>query len=245
MFNSALSRQQDLELRYRSAVVRDLLATGVRVARSGGLSEVNRDSVTTTLAVGLGRLYEIVLGLRNLNLYGRWAPQPGDTGSTYPETRLDLLSMHDAVFDFLSLAPHGLTRAAGRGLSRINTDPAVPRLVSALGAYWEPTQGGRASSQSTTGAWNGIEDAVRQTPEEHAPDLLGGPNGEPAEYLAWRRAARASRDSEQSSASEQLADAVEAIWFTLGACGRDGALGHPGEIFAAEVLPDRTVSAAA
>lgn len=241
MLHSALSRQQDLELRYRSAVVRDLLATGVRVARSGGLSDVNRSSVTTTLAVGLGRLYEIVLGLRNLKRHGQWTPQAGDVASTYP----DLLSMHDAVFDFLVLSSQDLGQETARRLSLINTDTTVPRLVSALGVYWDCTAASPADAPEAMRAWNDVEGAVMRTPQEPALSILGGPNGEPAEYLAWRRAARTSRSSARSSTSERLADAVEAIWFALGTCGRDGALGRPGEVFADEVLPVRTASVAA
>lgn len=241
MLHSALSRQQDLELRYRSAVVRDLLTTGVRVVRGGGLSEVNRGSVTTTLAVGLGRLYEIVLGLRNLNKHGQWTPRAGDAGSTYP----DLLSMHDAVFDFLGPLSQDIGQETARRLSLINTDPTVPRLVCALGVYWDCTATGPADVHGAMRAWNEVEGAVTQTPQEPALSILGGPNGEPAEYLAWRQAARTARSSARSSTSERLADAVEAIWFALGTCGRDGALGRPGEVFADEVLPIRTVSAAA
>ncbi|PHP53282.1 hypothetical protein BW737_003720 [Actinomyces ruminis] len=210
------------------------------MARSRGLSEVNRDSVTTTLAVGLGRLYEIVLGLRNLKLHGQWAPQTDGVGPFLP----DLLSMHDAVFDFLSLSSQDPGEAT-RWLSRINTDPTVPRLVSALSAYWDCAAAGPASTHGTVRAWNDVEGAVQPTPEEPALNILGGPNGEPAEYLAWRRAVSTSRSSARSSTGERLADAVEAIWFALGICGRDGALGRPGEVFAAEVLPIRATLAAA
>ncbi|SDN80741.1 hypothetical protein SAMN05216355_11559 [Actinomyces ruminicola] len=244
MFTLTLSPQQDLELRYRSATARDLLATGVRVLRDGGLSESNRDSITTTLAVGLGRLYELALGLRALSLHGRWVTRTNDADGQCP----DLLSMHDEVFDFLSLAPQPTARGAGRGLSRITTDPAVPRLVAALGTYWDCAMGGPAHARRTGPAWTEVEDAVQQAPQDCELSILGGPNGEPAEYLAWRRSVQASRSAFRTDCGERLAGTVEAIWFTLGICGRDGAFGQPGRVFAAEVLPaasPRDASAAA
>ncbi|MDU0349070.1 hypothetical protein [Actinomyces sp. MRS3W] len=243
MIAPALSQQHDLELRFLAASTRDLLLTGVRVVRNGGLSAANRDSVTTSLAVGLGRLYELALGLGDLTRYGRWtAPYPDAADGD----RADLMTMHDAVFDFLSLAPHGQT--AERLLSRVTTDPVVPRLITALNAYWDCEQVGPAGARSVTRAWTGVEDACEQDPADYELSLLGGPGGEPAEYLAWRRSVRTSRNAFRDGSSQRLSSTVEAIWFALGVCGRDGAFGQPGEVFAAEVLPPvpaRLTSAAA
>ncbi|NDR53701.1 hypothetical protein [Actinomyces sp. 565] len=228
-----LSPQQDLELRFRSATARDLLTTGVRVLREGGLSEPNRDSVTTTLAVGLGRLYELALGLQALNTQGQWTARTGHA----PGPCTDLLSMHDAVFDFLSLAHSEPAPEARRWLGRINTDPAIPRLVAALDAYWDCATGGPAQARPDADTWADVADAVRQEQPEYELNILGGPNGEPAEYLAWRSSVRSSRGEQMQDCGHRLADGVETIWFTLGICGRDGVLGPPGEVFAAEALP--------
>ncbi|MDO4900898.1 hypothetical protein [Actinomyces sp.] len=232
MIALALSQQQDLELRFRSAAARDLLANGVRVVRTGGLSESNRDSVTTSLAVGLGHLYQLALGLRALTMSGRWTDRDGVAGGAYP----DLMSMHDAVFDFLSLYSHRPGQEAARWLSRINTDPVVPRLVTALGAYWDGAAGPTAA-RGPGPAWSEVENAVEPDPLEYELNILGGPNGEPAEYLAWRRSVHTSRSTFDTGHSQRLATTVETIWFALGACSRDGAFGQPGEVFAAEVLP--------
>ncbi|WP_103061767.1 hypothetical protein [Actinomyces qiguomingii] len=203
------------------------------MARNGGLAEANRDSVTTSLAVGLGHLYQLALGLRALSLSGKWTDRDGVASGAYP----DLMSMHDAVFDFLSMSSPDPGQEAGRWLSRINTDPVVPRLVTALGAYWDGAAAGPAEARGSGLAWSEVANAVEPDPLEYELNILGGPNGEPAEYLAWRRSVHTSRGAFKDGCGERLAATVETIWFTLGACSRDGAFGHPGEVFAAEILP--------
>jgi len=237
-----LSAQQDLELRFRSVTARDLLATGVRVLRQGGLSETNRDSVTTTLAVGLGRLYELALGLHALNTRGRWETPTTDASDSRP----DLLSMHDAVFDSLSLSSSSPSQEVAVWLGRISTDPVVPGLVEALAPHWAAACGAPNGADGAPTAWGDIEQVAQQDLGDYELNILGGPNGEPAEYMAWRRSVQASRGDSRRDCGERLAGTVETIWFTLGFCGREGILGQPGRVFAAEVLPTaRAASVAA
>lgn len=219
-----LSFQQELELRFRAASTRDLLTSGVRLVRDHRLTDANHDSVMTTLATGLGRLYDLVEGLRDLDEHGHWtAPAPPG-----PRAR-NLEALHARVFGFLGHHPGRADEVIDRWICRVIADPIIPSLVSALSVY----SGGKHATPEAT-PWEQVEAAVHKDPGvssrlARATDA-GGDDLRTIYRNAW---------------DDRLAAAVETMWLTLALCGRRGLLGAAGEIFGLEILTQEPLKIAA
>lgn len=215
MATLTLTHQQDLELRFKAASTRDLLSNGLRLVRDRRLSEANKDSVMMTLSAGVSRLYDLALGLRDLDRHGHWtAPQPPG-----PQMR-DLATTHNRVFGFLAEQP-GADLTVDRWLNRVAADPVLPPLLAALSVY----SGSTVPASLGPVAWDAVMDAVHRDPGvssrlERAMELDTDDL-----WAAYRKAW-----------DERLAQAVETIWFALAVCGRRGLLGEAGTSFGREIV---------
>lgn len=218
-----LTTQQELELRFRAASTRDLLLNTVRLVRDHRITDANHDSVMTSLATGLGRLYDLVEGLRDLDRHGHWtAPAPPG-----PLSR-DLEGLHTRVLEFLVHHPGREDPVIDRWVCRLIADPVIPGLVVALTPY------GRSARPLPDGAWEQVKAAVHRDPGVSSRLDRAKASGSDELWGAYRDAW-----------DDRLAAVVETLWFTLALCGRRGLLGSAGKSFGTEVLTRLPVRVAA
>lgn len=224
MTTLTLTTQQELELRFRAASTRDLLVSALRLVRDHRLTDANHDSVMTSLATGLGRLYDLVEGLRDLDQHGHWtAPAPPGP------RRRNLEALHTRILDFLMHHPGRKDPVIDRWVCRIIADPVIPGVVTALTTYSRSTE-----SLQPERTREQVRDAVNRDPGvsnrlDRANELGGGEL-----WAAYRDAW-----------DDRLAAAVETLWFTLALCGRRGLLGPAGETVGTEVFTQGPVRTAA